>query len=665
MSQLKLAAKRKNRRTWRASDVVSPATMRLMYDEGQGLIAQHGGAVQTKVEEEDDSRDKAAAERAARAAAMGDRAHILAEPTDAAPTLALLRAGGWTARPAERDPRRLIRAEAVSRISSRGKPLDRELYLFNNNLVVTKAGGRFKTALPTSTLLVRDVEYDGRVGEFVFQVEDNTDAKNPTVLVFDAPSAAAKAAWIEALSGRGGAARGDRTKSYAALALRARENPRVWMDISIGGLPLPRLEIELFANIVPRTAENFRQLCALAPGERAPNGALGYAGNRFHRVESDFCAQVGDTTEGDGTGGMSIYGETFADENFRLLHDETGLLSMANCGPNTNGSQFFILLCDAPWLDGKHTVFGKVTKGLLGLSKLNAAGTEDGVPREEVRVKACGEVAPDEREQRPTPMLSAKNEKRMSIYGEGRVAAFRDMFGGQAKDRPVPVPRGGKALEADRRKAAPVPVPTKPVKPTKPTKPVKKTVVIAKETPKAEKTAEVAKETKETTKDALEQRKQALADKIAEANKSNESQALVDKPSKVRLLSEPDDMAKVRKAFSPGPRASYVPPPPPGGYANPDDDDLRAESDDDEPQATVARSAKSVRWVPDKAARKCMLCESKFTMMSRRHHCRACGIVVCNACSTHRVAMNVLFPDEADAGTEKVRTCDACFEALK
>jgi peptidylprolyl isomerase len=169
-------------------------------------------------------------------------------------------------------------------------------------------------------------------------------------------------------------------------------NPRVYLDISIDGAPSGRLVFELFADVVPITAENFRALCTGEKGVGKSGRPLSYKGSSFHRIIPDFMCQGGDFTAGNGTGGESIYGSKFNDENFNLTHDKGGLLSMANAGPNTNGSQFFITTTVTPWLDGKHVVFGELREGMELLQAIEARGSRSGKPSAAVVIEDCGVV---------------------------------------------------------------------------------------------------------------------------------------------------------------------------------------------------------------------------------------------------------------------------------
>ena len=149
----------------------------------------------------------------------------------------------------------------------------------------------------------------------------------------------------------------------------------------------------LEAGVAPKTAENFRALCTGERGVGRSGKPLHYKGSAFHRVIPDFMLQGGDFTRGNGTGGESIYGMKFADESFSLKHDRPGLLSMANAGPNTNGSQFFLTTVATPWLDGKHVVFGHVSKGMDLVKKIEALGSDSGRTKAVIAIADCGQLA--------------------------------------------------------------------------------------------------------------------------------------------------------------------------------------------------------------------------------------------------------------------------------
>ena len=170
-------------------------------------------------------------------------------------------------------------------------------------------------------------------------------------------------------------------------------NPRVFFDMEVGGAPAGRIVMELFQDVVPQTAENFRALCTGEKGTGRSGKPLHYKGSSFHRVIPGFMCQGGDFTAGNGTGGESIYGAKFKDENFIKKHTGPGILSMANAGPGTNGSQFFICTEKTAWLDGKHVVFGQVVEGMEVVRAIEKVGSQGGQTKKPVKIADCGQLS--------------------------------------------------------------------------------------------------------------------------------------------------------------------------------------------------------------------------------------------------------------------------------
>ncbi|KAF8337260.1 cyclophilin-like domain-containing protein [Amanita rubescens] len=174
-------------------------------------------------------------------------------------------------------------------------------------------------------------------------------------------------------------------RTFTTSALGGHQLADVFFNVAINSKNAGRIVFKLYDDVVPNTARNFREL---ATGQHG----FGYANSPFHRIIPNFMIQGGDFTNQNGTGGKSVYGQMFADENFKLKHTKPGLLSMANAGPNTNGSQFFITTAITSWLDGRHVVFGEVVNGMDVVRRIEAVGTESGKPKKTVTITSSGIV---------------------------------------------------------------------------------------------------------------------------------------------------------------------------------------------------------------------------------------------------------------------------------
>jgi peptidylprolyl isomerase len=195
-----------------------------------------------------------------------------------------------------------------------------------------------------------------------------------------------KAAPAKAAEEKKAPAKPAETKTDATLAP---VTEKCFFEISIEGKVAGKIVMGVFGKKTPKTAENFMTICR---GSDKKDKSLTYAGSPFHRVIPNFMLQGGDITRGDGTGGKSIYGEKFNDENFDLKHTIPGVLSMANAGPNTNGSQFFITTVATPWLDGRHVVFGQVIEGMDLVKQIEALGSDSGRTSKKIVISKSGEV---------------------------------------------------------------------------------------------------------------------------------------------------------------------------------------------------------------------------------------------------------------------------------
>ena len=237
----------------------------------------------------------------------------------------------------------------------------------------------------------------------IFQLE-LLKVKKPSMLSFLADPVVFAAAGLAAVGlyagflylngGTGGTSSSPRGPFMLPDEAARPEDPRVYMDIEIGGRPSGKVELQLFASVTPKTAENFRALCTGEKGMGSAGKPLHFAGSAFHRIIPGFMCQGGDFTRGNGTGGESIYGVKFADEfeGGVVRHSQPMLLSMANAGRDTNGSQFFLTTAKTPHLDGKHVVFGRVVAGEHIVRAMERVGSSTGNPSQAVRIAACGEI---------------------------------------------------------------------------------------------------------------------------------------------------------------------------------------------------------------------------------------------------------------------------------
>ncbi|KAJ6691929.1 PEPTIDYL-PROLYL CIS-TRANS ISOMERASE CYP21-2 [Salix purpurea] len=211
-------------------------------------------------------------------------------------------------------------------------------------------------------------------------------AKNPEVEMARSGSLAVTLLWSLVLFGTLTLIQAKKSKEDKEIT------HKVFFDVEIDGKPAGRITVGLFGKTVPKTVENFRALCTGEKGVGKSGKPLHFKGSAFHRIIPSFMIQGGDFTLGDGRGGESIYGEKFADENFKLKHTGPGILSMANAGSDTNGSQFFITTVTTSWLDGRHVVFGKVISGMDVVYKVEAEGRQSGTPKSKVVIADSGEL---------------------------------------------------------------------------------------------------------------------------------------------------------------------------------------------------------------------------------------------------------------------------------